>query len=141
MYYIVLFDVKNEFYMSLGLSVSASPLQHCQAWLPAKLNQPFLLPAVASCTHLTTQQVQYIAQHLSSLLLLPEVRQALTKLPPVLLVQLLSCEALEVDQVRSKPPLVLQILRCTWCILVVSRQLIERRRYTWPFAILDGMHS
>jgi hypothetical protein len=45
--------------------------------------------------------VQYIAQHLSSLLLLPEVRQALTKLPPVLLVQLLSSEALEVDQVGA----------------------------------------
>jgi hypothetical protein len=33
------------------------------------------------------------------MLLLPEVRQALTKLPAVLLMQLLSSEALEVDQV------------------------------------------
>jgi hypothetical protein len=46
--------------------------------------------------------VQYIAQHLSLLLLLPEVRQALTKLPAALLMQLLSSEALEVDQVGSR---------------------------------------
>lgn len=64
--------------------------------------QPSFSPPAAS-NHLRTfcaQQVQYIAQHLSSLLLLPEVRQGLTKLPPALLLQLLSCEALEVDQVR-----------------------------------------
>jgi hypothetical protein len=46
--------------------------------------------------------VQYIAQHVSSLLQLPEVRQALTKLPPALLMQLLSSEALEVDQVSAQ---------------------------------------
>jgi hypothetical protein len=64
-------------------------------------------PVAAYCLHVPTKpnafacclQVQYIAQHVSSMLRLPEVRQALTKLPAVLLMQLLSSEALEVDQV------------------------------------------
>ncbi|KAF6256002.1 hypothetical protein COO60DRAFT_1702518 [Scenedesmus sp. NREL 46B-D3] len=50
------------------------------------------------CSALQSEGVQYIAQRLSSLLLLPEARQGLMQLPPALLVQLLSSEALEVDQ-------------------------------------------
>jgi hypothetical protein len=61
--------------------------------------------------------VQYIAQHLSSMLLLPEVRQALTKLPAVLLMQLLSSEALEVDQVGAR--LQLRVSQCC-CPKVVA---------------------
>lgn len=70
----------------------------CSAILTSCLRR-LLLPCQPKTRPYTTPQVQYIAQHLSSLLLLPEVRQALTKLPPGLLLQLLSCEALEVDQV------------------------------------------
>lgn len=75
-------------------AVTSAPQTHnwtisdaCAAWLP-----------LCACVCL---QVQYLALHLSSLLLLPDARQALARLPASLLVQLLSSEALEVEQVGS----------------------------------------
>lgn len=49
-------------------------------------------------THIHTQ-VECLAKRLLSLLLLPEARQSLLRLPQPLLCELLSSEALEVDQV------------------------------------------
>lgn len=48
-------------------------------------------------------QVTYLAKRLSSLLLLPDARQMLMRLPQPLLQQLLSSEALEVEQVGISP--------------------------------------
>lgn len=45
-------------------------------------------------------QVDYLAKRLSSLLVLPDSRQALMRLPEPLLRQLLTCEAVDVEQVR-----------------------------------------
>lgn len=44
-------------------------------------------------------QVEYLATRLSSLLVMPDSRQALLRLPEPLLRQLLSCEAVDVEQV------------------------------------------
>lgn len=46
-------------------------------------------------------QVDYLAKRLSTLLVLPDSRQALMRLPEPLLRQLLACEAVDVEQVRQ----------------------------------------
>jgi len=55
--------------------------------------------ADAAAVPLCCCQVTYLAKRLSSLLLLPDARQMLMRLPQPLLQQLLSSEALEVEQV------------------------------------------
>lgn len=52
------------------------------------------------CSNLQAEAVQYVAQRLASLLVLPDARQGLLRLPDSLLQQLLCCEVLEVEQVR-----------------------------------------
>ncbi len=44
-------------------------------------------------------QIDYLAKRLSSLLVLPDSRQGLMRLPEPLLRQLLACEAVDVEQV------------------------------------------
>ncbi|WIA18794.1 hypothetical protein OEZ85_003478 [Tetradesmus obliquus] len=90
--------------LDMASYLEVAPLQEaCCEFLRSALSPEacvdvLLLAHHYHCSALQSEGVQYIAQHLSSLLLLPEVRQGLTKLPPALLLQLLSCEALEVDQ-------------------------------------------
>jgi hypothetical protein len=53
------------------------------------------------CLCVAAAQVEYLATRLSSLLLMPDSRQALLRLPEPLLRQLLSSEAVDVEQVCS----------------------------------------
>jgi hypothetical protein len=64
-----------------------------------------------TCTLLACVQVDYLAKRLSTLLVLPDSRQALMRLPEPLLRQLLACEAVDVEQVTELP---------TWVVAAVA---------------------
>jgi hypothetical protein len=58
-----------------------------------------LCEARDNCCGLLRCQVQYLAKRLSTLLVMPDSRQALMRLPEPLLRQLLASEAVDVEQV------------------------------------------
>ncbi|KAF8064617.1 Klhl12 [Scenedesmus sp. PABB004] len=90
--------------LDMAAYLEVAPLQEaCCAFLRAALTPETAVDVVLlahhyNCAELQAEGVQYLAQHLPSLLVAPDARAALCRLPAGLLQQLLSCDALEVAQ-------------------------------------------
>lgn len=79
-----------------------NPVVYCAEAVGTQSTQWRLLLAAICCSlsAFLFLQVRYLAEHLASLLLLPEVRQGMCRLPAPVLQELLSAEVLEVEQVQ-----------------------------------------